>query len=250
MRLETAIEDFLYFLKEPIFEYKRDQPLDFLTVTKLYFLVFFFEMLVFIPVSAIIGLEGIPHAMEGLLKSNSMWKMFLLAVVLAPISEEFLFRLHLRYKSLTIIFVSLVALVLVGMVYNYFVPESFGGLRSLSRLTIMLVTPIGFVVLLLFFLTLGIALYKFFKNKNFKIVEREFPFIFYLTALVFGLVHISNFGLEPDKWFMAPLLVLPQLILACYLGYVRVRNNLGYSIYIHALNNAIPMLLFSLGVSN
>ncbi len=245
MKIEKAIEEFMAFLKAPSFDYKRDQPLDFLTATKLYFLVFFFEMLVFIPVSMIIGLEGIPHAMENLLQNNSIWKMVLLAVVLAPVAEELLFRLHLRYHPLMLLFVGLVGIVCSGMIFSYFSPSSSAAFQNLGSATIPpFLMALGFLALALLFY----SSYLLFQKRTFKSVEYRFPFIFYLTALVFGLVHISNFGLDPDRWYLGPLLVLPQLILACYLGYIRVRNNLGYSIYIHALNNAIPMLLFSLGV--
>jgi len=248
MEFKTALEEFLYFLKAPIFNYKKDQPLDFITATKLYFLVFVFEMLVFIPVSAIIGLEGIPHAMEGLMEKNSLIMMILLAVVLAPISEEFLFRFHLRYNPLIVLFVAIVAIVLAGLVYNYYSPETFESLQEISQLQALVVSPFGLSVVLILALLAMIIGYLLVKGSKYSLVEKEFPFIFYLTALVFGMVHISNFGLDPDKWYLAPLLVLPQLILACYLGYIRIRNNIGYSIYIHALNNAIPMFLFSLGM--
>ena len=244
MRLETAIKEYLAFLKNPIFDYKRDQPLDMMVVIKLFFIVFAVEMLLFIPISAALGVEDIPHSMESIMENMSTWQVVGLAVVLAPLMEELLFRFHLRYKVLSIMFLALVSLAYAGLIGSYFFPDAFSDLGGISEALVgdPFLLSVGLIAILLSF---GVF-YLIFRQVEVKNIASYFPFLFYLTALVFALVHISNFQLPAERWFIAPLLVVPQFILACYLGYIRVRNNIQYSIFIHAFNNAIPVMLFNL----
>jgi len=57
MGIERAIKEFLSFLRYPTFDYKREDPLSFGMVTGLFFLVFLVEMLLFAPMSSLLGLE-------------------------------------------------------------------------------------------------------------------------------------------------------------------------------------------------
>jgi membrane protease YdiL (CAAX protease family) len=73
-----------------------------------------------------------------------------------------------------------------------------------------------------------------------------FKWYFYGTALVFGLVHLSNFPNLSEIWYLFPLLICPQLCLGLFLGYVRVRFGLAWAILFHAAYNGIlagPALL-------
>lgn len=80
-----------------------------------------------------------------------------------------------------------------------------------------------------------------FKNKTF------FKSIFYASVLLFAAVHLTNFELSEQVFNIAPLLVAPQLILGVFLGYVRVKLGLLWSICLHSLYNGIlitPILLY------
>lgn len=79
-----------------------------------------------------------------------------------------------------------------------------------------------------------ITLFK--KPKTFKIA-------FYVFAFIFGYVHITNFELTDNVWILSPLLVLPQIILGLYLGFIRVRFGLVWSILLHALYNLIVSVI-------
>lgn len=65
---------------------------------------------------------------------------------------------------------------------------------------------------------------------------------FYGIAILFAGVHIFNFADVPFFW-MIPLLVLPQFGLALVLGFVRLRFGMWANIYVHMLNNLLPMVL-------
>tara|TARA_R110002051_G_scaffold325044_1_gene425443 strand:- start:26153 stop:26713 length:561 start_codon:yes stop_codon:yes gene_type:complete len=76
-----------------------------------------------------------------------------------------------------------------------------------------------------------------------------FKFAFYASVLLFGAVHLSNFELFTEYLWLAPLLVAPQISAGIYLGFIRVKLGLQWSILLHAGHNAIlflPFLLFTL----
>ncbi|NNK89380.1 MAG: CPBP family intramembrane metalloprotease, partial [Saprospiraceae bacterium] len=83
----------------------------------------------------------------------------------------------------------------------------------------------------------------FFRDKLQSTFQRYFPWVFYYSVVIFAFLHVYNFELSSEQWFLGPLLVIPQFILALLLGYVRIRNNIWSSIYLHALNNFIPLSL-------
>ena len=130
----------------------------------------------------LIGFLGIDlgeHAIETFLEKYSVISLFFMAVVLAPIVEETLFRGPLIW----------------------------------------------------------------FKNKKY------FNYILYLSIFLFAGVHLSNFEMSNEIYYVAPVLVAPQLILGAFLSYVRVKLGLRWSICLHATYNAIlitPLLLYKL----
>lgn len=66
-------------------------------------------------------------------------------------------------------------------------------------------------------------------------------FVFYGLTFIFAGFHAFNFDLSQTPWYTWPVLVLPQLILGLYLGFVRMKSNVGSSIIVHAYNNLIPI---------
>ncbi|WP_299161967.1 CPBP family intramembrane glutamic endopeptidase [uncultured Tenacibaculum sp.] len=108
------------------------------------------------------------HAMEELMKNMSKFKIFLFAVIAAPLIEELIFR-----------------------------------------------API--------------TLFR--QQKSFRVA-------FYIFAITFGLIHLTNFTITNNVLLLAPILVAPQIILGGYLGFIRVRFGLIWSILLHASYNA------------
>jgi len=171
------ISDFYKFLVNPVYNFKKHNPLGFASLFSLYFFTFFIVIVVS-PLLLMAGVEELPHAMEEILERFTKWQLFLLAVIIMPLLEELFFRAHL----------------------------GFG----------------------------------FWKKIN-------FGYPFYLTAVIFAFAHVFNFSLDASKWYLGPLLVLPQMILGLFLGYIRVRNNLLTSIFFHSFHNglAFTAMLFA-----
>lgn len=78
--------------------------------------------------------------------------------------------------------------------------------------------------------------------------DAYYPTIFYLAAVIFGLVHISNYEMTSEVLWVAPILVLPQIVVGLLLGFLRVRYGLIWGFFLHALHNfaflGIPLLFF------
>ncbi|MDE0534987.1 CPBP family intramembrane glutamic endopeptidase [Tenacibaculum sp. L6] len=73
--------------------------------------------------------------------------------------------------------------------------------------------------------------------------KKSFKIAFYVFAILFGLVHLTNFNITTNVLLLAPILVAPQTILGGYLGFIRVRFGLAWSILLHACYNAFFVLL-------
>lgn len=71
---------------------------------------------------------------------------------------------------------------------------------------------------------------------------KVFKIAFYIFAILFGLVHLTNFTITTNVLLLAPILVAPQTILGGYLGFIRVRFGLQWSILLHACYNAFFVL--------
>ncbi|MFY7671477.1 CPBP family intramembrane glutamic endopeptidase [Tenacibaculum sp. MEBiC06402] len=72
---------------------------------------------------------------------------------------------------------------------------------------------------------------KYFKNS------------FFIFTILFGFIHILNFELTTNALLLSPILVLPQTILGGYLGFIRVKFGLAWSILLHATYNAFFILI-------
>lgn len=78
--------------------------------------------------------------------------------------------------------------------------------------------------------------------------KKQFKYIFYTFAILFGYIHITNFEITTNVILLSPILVLPQIILGLILGYLRVKIGLVYAMLLHALYNGVltlPFILFS-----
>jgi len=152
------------------------------------------------------------------LTDSPVWYLPVMAIIVAPLLEECIFRLPLRAFALNLLLpVSLVISVSLGWVAP-------GGL--------------GFVAIALVNVYLGIKGTKLTKLQAF---YNKFPHvIFYGIALLFGVIHITNYDF--DVWKFLPVLVLPQIVIGLLLGFVRLRYGFVWGFLLHALHNGALLL--------
>ncbi|MBC8153210.1 MAG: CPBP family intramembrane metalloprotease [Bacteroidetes bacterium] len=162
------------------------------------------------------------------------WSFVLAVVVVAPLVEEGLFRgvLKPRAGQLAVVTFLLTACV-VGHNYGEW------PVRKLIQLPVAVGLLAGLPLLVYRWLRIpqrmaGLQ----------RVWQAHFRLIFYVVAIGFGLVHLSNYQ-ELTGWhyLMAPLLTLPQLFAGFYLGYVRMTYGMWYGIALHAIWNVLPASL-------
>lgn len=71
--------------------------------------------------------------------------------------------------------------------------------------------------------------------------HKNFKFFFYLFAVLFGLVHLFNYkgNFTTTTLLVTPILTAPQTVLGGYLGFIRVKFGLLWSILLHAIYNGL-----------
>jgi len=76
-------------------------------------------------------------------------------------------------------------------------------------------------------------------------MSSNFKYFFYVTAIVFGLLHSTNFtGNIYIIMAFSPILGGPQIVTGAILGYIRMKNGLVYSILFHILFNSVFIFHF------
>lgn len=226
----TPIRDFIQYLKLPTRRPFLDKVSNPLMYVSLLFVCSFLINIIAIGIvnSVIVDLEKIGNVFDEL--DYGFWAMFGLAVVAAPLVEEMIFRFPLKYKIPLSILISLIVSVFVGFLLN-----------KTSLPDIKYLAPI---------LLFGVINYFLVGNTNIdsddeeEKLDRLFPLFFYLVAITFALIHIYNYDSTQFSVWMTPFIVIPQFVLALFLGFVRMRIGIWASIYMHALNNFIPLILF------
>ncbi len=159
--------------------------------------------------------------------------MFLWASIIAPLTEETLFRGWLKgTKRAFIILATIISycvslyLIVDNIDYDYF-------LISASSIT------------MLYILTTLLALRKYWNDvQPVNFFAASFPYIFYISAVTFGVIHIFNY--EHHSLLQLLPMIIPQIIGGLILGYVRLRFGLWSAIAMHATSNGILVLLIIL----
>lgn len=75
---------------------------------------------------------------------------------------------------------------------------------------------------------------------------KHFRIFFYISALLFALMHLTNFSNTNILFYiLAPLIVLPQFIGGITLGYIRLKLGFFWGVLLHGLYN---LILFSVAI--
>lgn len=179
------------------------------------------------------------------------WYSFLIIMIIAPIREELTYRLGLKFSIYNFSFaISFLLIALLYELQTMFI-SSYSDIYYILQVFTMPLDYLDYLLLTALVLIMGFTIAKILKRfaneekmRNF--FSKRFTYIFYFMAILFALIHISNFGNLGQIWFIVPILILPQLIGALMLGYIRMRWGLKYAILSHIANNLLNeyILLF------
>ena len=150
-------------------------------------------------------------------------------IVIAPVSEELLFRSWLsgRPRYLTAFPILLIA----GLAAAMLAVNSTGDAATLS---------VGFATLVGILLSL-IMCGVLWKRPPMRWFRAVFPLMFWLSTIAFACIHLANFS--EGNWMTLLPLVLPQFILGALLGYLRVHYGLWTAIALHMIHNGLIIAL-------
>lgn len=170
-------------------------------------------VLVVVPYAYILELMGMDQFENGLsdiLKENK-WLLVFFGIIVAPLIEEPIFRLHLDLK-ITSIWWSLV-------------------------LSLLFASAIWFPVIFI-----GYMVYLLVKVMNNN--PPSLKLVVYVSAAFFGLVHITNFkDFDYSQYFYyIPLLIAIQFWVGLILSYVRLNHGMLWAIIFHGVYNTIFIL--------
>ena len=221
--LNTVVEDVWDFIKRPrldhISGYFKVHPF------RLFPYLLLLDFMLMIPLSSligIVGLEEMDHKIVNLYDQPMLLAMQ--AILLAPIVEEAVFRLPMKYSYVRMFVPCCIAL---GML-SVFIDST---------------TTLGFIAILFFLL---VALFHYVDQRNDNqynermatLWEANFYIPFWILTVSFALLHLTNFGGQV-AWYVAPILVLPQFVLGALLGYIRTGLGFVFAVLFHALHNGI-----------
>ncbi|MGW1455492.1 CPBP family glutamic-type intramembrane protease [Salegentibacter agarivorans] len=162
------------------------------------------------------------------LMDESPLAFILMAVIIAPLLEESMFRTLIK-PSFTEIYIFICAvLAFIGL---GFIPQEA---HSLLKYGLVILSAI---IIFLFLQSLQPSRFL----RIFRIIlYRNYRFIWLLTAILFGLVHIWNYveGWQFDLILF--LLIFTRIIAGYFFGKIKVENgSLLWPITMHAMNNGI-----------
>jgi len=79
--------------------------------------------------------------------------------------------------------------------------------------------------------------------------SKNFKYAFYISVLLFGLIHIGNYDNIEGYYWLIPVLVAPQISAGIFLGFTRTKLGLLWSVLLHAAHNLIligPFIILKL----
>ncbi len=196
------------------------------------------------------GIDDSQNVLQNFFIENSIFFIILLVFFWGPITEEFTFRLALRYSPYNFgFFLSFICFlffeVLIAINNN---------LNELIEDLILYLGTFYFFLAIVFLLIFNGFLFGWIiiNSKLSKQIEsfynKNFSFIFYFFIIAFASLHIFNYTNFNELWLALPFLVAPQLFLGFILSYIRIRYGFVWSIFYHIFHNSLvslPLLFFS-----
>ncbi len=166
------------------------------------------------------------------LLEESPLKLVLLAVVLAPLIEEGMFRTLIKPSRKELIFFLCIWLFVIALAL---IPEEVNWMIKY-----------GFLVL--FFILSFIFLREFiplsWQKAICKFISRYYKVVWIITSVVFGMVHIFNYVEGFELNFVLMLLIFPRIIAGYFFGKIKVENKgLIWPILMHAMNNGSVFII-------
>lgn len=208
--MPTIIKNFFSFISDPRI-IPGAAPLTIKSVGLLLALL----LAVILPYAALmeyLGASEFDHKLEELLESIPDILLVLMAVIVAPLLEEAVFRHHLRPGGNRIWLSFLLSFILISEYY-----------------WINILVGIYFIFLLIM-------------DYQGRMVSLKFTV--YTSSVLFGLIHMSNFANFDfiGQFYWVPILVGVQFFIGLCLAYLRIHYGIWKAVMFHGLYNGILVI--------
>ncbi len=222
------LSDIARYVARPEYRRKRD-PISISLFVNLIGLNFFLAFSAGIFGAIVYGILNVPdpEVTDSFRKYIRIENFFVIAM-LVPFIEELLFRSWLGFR-LGILILLPVAIITILMVV----------MQKTNGLHFLLVVP---TLIAIWFYCVSVWRERLNHEKLDRLIGRFFPIVFWFTASIFGLIHLSNFSAE-DAGFLAFLKVLPQTVSGFVFGYSRMRFGFLTCVGLHSAHNGILLLV-------
>ena len=227
----TLAKDFLGYISKPYF-YRSEEKLSLKTLPRLGALLLAKFIIIVAVYFAIIYLFGSldsqsPDRAGPSLRDYGPGRAFKLIIIL-PFLEELFFRAWLRRRgSIKIMFP------VVTCLSVWFLARFFGLAPSPLMLGCVAVS----------FLLYFIWIYRSWAtDMSDRFIDRIFPFVFWISALIFALMHLTNYKVE-NIGPLDVLIVTPQFIAGIFYGYIVKRYGFWAAFGCHAVWNGSLMVI-------
>ncbi len=210
------MKELFTFIKNP--QINNTRKIEWRIFIRLFCLYFLFSFGIGILAAIVSNFTGI-HQHE----ITPSCEVVIIGVVLAPIYEEVFFRGLLYFSTRNVIVFSVVLSMLIAV--------------KIYQEQIVLAIALAVIVLSI------LAIYKYVKPKKTQLfISNHSRLFYYASALLFGLMHTTNFIGDISLIILFSfLLTAPQIFMGFINGYMRISFGLRYSILFHFCVNALAM---------
>jgi len=228
-------QDLISFLKKPETEFAADSKISFndklkysLNMTCLMLGVAVIFGILGTIISNFFGFSSFDnYVVVNEISKQSVWAALFILVFFGPFREEWAFRLFLSKKK------NIILLGFLGFGI-FFVDVLSSLLDPGGRFVNYYFLSLGLLILLISSLQILLP-----KLKIELFISRHSRFFLYASAILFGLVHITNYNNISQFWWLAIILVMPQIIVGLFLPLIRVKLGFWWAVFVHGLYNFI-----------
>lgn len=225
------IKSFFAYLKNPVTNENSDL-FTFRIYFKLIGMCYLFIVVSSIILNIIKSLDVLPGyavpKIESFAQSGSII-LFLFVVIFGPLLEEILFRLNLKITKLNIsAFLTGVLMLIIQVLF----------FRKFQFFIYLSTIPIFALI----YYTINHLHFPLEKIDNF--VKSKFRYVFHFSAIVFGMIHLTNY--DTVYWWMIvliPFLTAPYIAMGYVFGYARMKYGFANGLLMHSTVNFVSVLL-------
>ncbi|MFW5888487.1 MAG: CPBP family intramembrane glutamic endopeptidase [Patescibacteria group bacterium] len=257
-RNPSLLGNFLSYLRHPEYVTQVSDIAMYKKIVQIFKLWSFIIVVVFIlgvlfsMLMNFLGVEEIKSSVMDMFLDQPLYVFLFLAIVWAPVVEEFTFRLGLLYSPFRLSFSAAFLMIIVFSLLFKF--TDIYSLPFFPEGLVDFVQDKGLYLYIFSVLSLG-SIFGFVlrRKTDFNVVQKfytkNFTKIFYCSAILFAILHLLNFNNSGNFWFLLPLLIVPQFLVGLVLAYIRMKYGIIWSVFGHFLHNGVislPLIYLSL----